>query len=181
MKPIVHVPHVVLTTPAKTVTAFDKRLGKLVAEMKATLVSTKNPKGVGLAAAQIGEPWRVFVTRLKEESAIRVFVNPEIVKRSEDQTDGVPERENKLEGCLSIPKIWGKVKRAKTFTLRFQDEQGRKHEEQFAGFLATIIQHETDHTNGILFTQRVLEQNGKLYQPARDEAGKEILEEILLT
>ena len=181
MKPIVHVPHVVLTTPAKTVTAFDKRLVKLVSEMKATLIATKNPKGVGLAGPQVGESWRVFLTRPKESGPISVFVNPEIIKHSVEQTDGVPERNNKLEGCLSIPKIWGKIKRAKTLTLRFQDEQGREHEEQFTGFLATIIQHETDHTNGILFTQRVLEQNGKLYQPARDEAGKEILEEITIT
>ncbi|MBI3955873.1 peptide deformylase [Candidatus Gottesmanbacteria bacterium] len=180
MKPIVHVPNQVLTTQTQTVTVFDKRLTKLIEEMTATLIATKNPKGVGLAAPQIGQPWRVFITRPKEESVIRVFINPEIIKRSDEETDGVPERENKLEGCLSIPKIWGKVKRAKTLSLRFQDEQGRWHEEQFAGFLATIIQHETDHTNGILFTQRVLEQKGTLFQTGRDKDGKEVLEEITI-
>ena len=180
MKAIVKVPHTVLTASAKTVTQFDKRLVKLTTEMKATLLSTKNPKGVGLAAPQIGEPWRVFITRPREESNVRVFINPEIIKRSDDQTDGVPERENKLEGCLSVPKIWGKVKRAKTLTLRFQDERGVRHEEAFLGFLATIIQHETDHTNGILFTQRALEQKGKMYQTTRDNEGKEVLEEITL-
>lgn len=178
MKPVVTIPHSMLSTPAKTVTQFDKRLAKLVAEMKSTLVVAKNPKGVGLAAPQIGEPWRVFITRPKEESAIRVFVNPEIIKRSDEKTDGIPERENKLEGCLSIPKIWGKVTRAKTLTLRYQDEQGITHEEEFTGFLATIIQHETDHINGILFTQRVLEQKNKLYQTGKDEEGKEVLEEL---
>lgn len=181
MKPIVPIPNVILTKPAKTVTQFDKRLGKLVDEMKTTLLSAKNPKGVGLAAPQIGEPLRVFITRPKEESVIRVFINPEIVNASDDQTDGVPERENKLEGCLSIPKIWGKVKRAKTLTLRYQDETGDVHEEEFSGFLATIIQHETDHTNGVLFTQRVLEQKSTLYQTGKDEEGKEVLEEIVLT
>lgn len=178
MKPIVYISNAVLTSPAKTVTQFDRRLGKLVAEMKATVLSTKNPKGVGLAASQIGEPWRVFITKPREENAIRVFINPEIVSRSNEETDGVPERENKLEGCLSIPKIWGKVKRAKTLILRYQDEQRREHEEEFSGFLATIIQHETDHTNGILFTQRVLEQKSKLYQKGKDEEGKEVLEEL---
>lgn len=180
MKPIVCVPNTVLTMQAQTVTAFDKRLERLVAEMKATLQATKNPKGVGLAASQIGEPLRVFITRPKEDSVSLVFVNPEIVTFSDDVTDGVPERENKLEGCLSIPKIWGKVKRVKTLTLRFQDEQGRQHEEEFSGFLATIIQHETDHTNGILFTRRVLEQKGKLYQTGKDNEGKEVLEELSL-
>lgn len=180
MKPIVCAPNNVLVSKAQTVTVFDPRLEALISEMKTTLLETKNPKGVGLAAPQIGVPLRVFITRPKEESKIRVFINPEIIKRSDDQTDGVPGRENKLEGCLSIPKIWGKVKRAKKLTLRYQDERGLSHEESFSGFLATIIQHETDHINGILFTQRVLEQKSKMYETGKDDDGKEILEEIII-
>lgn len=180
MNPIVHVPNNVLTTPAKTVTQFDKRLHTLIREMTATLKATRNPKGVGLAAPQVGIPMRIFLTRPREKDPIRVFVNSEIIKLSTEQTEGVPERENKLEGCLSIPKIWGRVKRAATLTLRYQDEHGAAHEEEFSGFLATIIQHETDHTNGVLFTRRVLEQQGKLYQAAKDKEGKEVLEEIEL-
>lgn len=180
MKSIVLVPNAVLTESAQTVVNFDRALEKLIEQMKATLQATTNPKGVGLAAPQIGESWRVFITRPKEESKIRVFINPEIINRSDDETDGVPERENKLEGCLSIPKIWGKVKRAKKLTLRYQDERGLSHEESFSGFLATIIQHETDHINGILFTQRVLEQKSKMYETGKDDDGKEILEEIII-
>lgn len=178
MKSIVSTPHPVLSTPAKTVISFDKRLTKLVRDMIKTLRAAKNPKGVGLAAPQIGEPWRVFITKPHDE--IRVFINPEIISKSENLTDGIPGRENKLEGCLSIPKIWGRVKRVQTITLRYQDETGVSHEEQFCGFLATIIQHETDHTNGILFVQRVLEQKGKLYQSTLDEDNKETLEEVTL-
>lgn len=177
---IIHVPNTILTTPAKTVTAFDKRLHALIKEMTAILKTARNPKGVGLAAPQVAESWRVFLTRPRESDPIRVFINPKIIKQSTEQTEGVPERNNKLEGCLSIPKIWGRVHRATTLTLRYQDENGAAHEEQFTGFPATIIQHETDHTNGMLYTQRVLEQQGKLYQAARDEEGKEILEEISL-
>lgn len=180
MKPIVLVPNAVLTSPSQTVTRFDAKLESLIRQMRETLKATRNPKGVGLAAPQIGESVRVFVVRPKESDPIRVFINPEIVSASPDQTEGVPERDNKLEGCLSIPKIWGKVRRANTLTLRFRDEKGVPHEETFKGFTATIIQHETDHVNGVLFTQRVLEQNEKLYQAAQDEKGKEILEEILL-
>ena len=177
-RPIVHAHNDVLTTPAKTVTRFDKKLVSLIADMKDTLIATKNPKGVGLAAPQIGEPWRMFLT--KPADAIRVFINPEIIQKS-GQTEGAPERENKLEGCLSIPTIWGKVKRARTLKLRYQNEKGEKHEEEFEGFLATIIQHETDHVNGILFTQRVLEQKQKLYQTVKDKEDKEMLEEITLS
>lgn len=188
MKSIVCAPSSVLTSLAQTVTIFDKRLEMLIDEMKTTLLATKNPKGVGLAGPQVGQSWRIFLTRPKEESVMRVFINPEIILRSEDQTDGplrlseasVPERENKLEGCLSIPKIWGKVKRAKTLSLRYQDEKGNIHKEKFSGFMATIIQHETDHINGILFTQRVLEQKGKLYETGKDDEGKEVLEEITI-
>jgi peptide deformylase len=180
MKSIVTTPNPVLSTPARSVISFDKRLAKLVREMKASLRAATNPKGVGLAAPQIGELWRIFITRPTEKSEIRVFINPKIVQMSESKTDGVPERENKLEGCLSIPKIWGRVGRATTLSLRYQDEKGASHEEQFTGFLATIIQHEIDHTNGILFVQRVLEQKSKIYQSAKDDEGKEILEEVEL-
>jgi peptide deformylase len=180
MKPIVKVPHAVLTRPANTVTSFDKKLLRLVEEMKSTLIATANPKGVGLAAPQIGEPYRLFVTRPHEKDTIRVFINPEITKQSEQLTEGVPERDHKLEGCLSIPNIWGKVARSKSVTLTFQDEQGTQHTETFTGFMATIIQHETDHVNGVLFTHRVLMQHGIFYQSAKDEKGKEILEEIEL-
>ena len=181
MKPIVHIPHPVLTKPAATVTEFDSKLQKIVGDMKESLLSAVNPRGVGLAATQIGLGLRIFVTKPTQKAKIRVFINPEIIKPSSDVTDGVPERDNKLEACLSIPNIWGKVRRAATLTLRYQDETGKLHEEEFSGFLATIIQHETDHINGILFTQRVLEQKEKLFQVAEDEDGKEILEELKLT
>ncbi len=180
MKPIVKVPNPVLTAEASPIKSFDKKLEKLIADMKHTLLQCKNPKGVGLAAPQIGEPYKVFITRPREKDPIRVFVNPTIVSVDDTHTDGVPERDNKLEGCLSIPNIWGKVTRATGLTLRYQDEYGNSKEEQFTGFLATIIQHETDHVNGILFTHRVLEQKGTFYQSARDKNGKEVLEEIEL-
>ncbi|MBI2404734.1 peptide deformylase [Candidatus Gottesmanbacteria bacterium] len=177
MKSIVVVPHSVLTTSAKQVVSFDSNLLRLIADMKQTLHTTKNPKGVGLAAPQIGESYRIFVTRPKETAMIRVFINPRIVSAT-GETDGVPERTNKLEGCLSIPNIWGRVKRNQSLILHYQDEKGTTHEEAFTGFLATIIQHEIDHVDGILFTQRVLEQKGKMYQATKDKEGKEILEEI---
>ncbi len=180
MKPIVSVPNPVLTTKAATIKAFDKKLAALIADMKQTLIATRNPKGVGLAAPQIGESVRVFITRPTEKDTIRVFINPEIVSKTDTKTNGVPDRDNKLEGCLSIPKIWGKVARASALTLSYQDETGAFHTEQFSGFLATIIQHETDHTNGVLFTHRVLEQQSTFYQSAKDEQGKEVLEEIEL-
>ncbi len=180
MKPIVHVPHDVLVTPAKPVTSFDDKLTKLIRDMEETLLATVNPKGVGLAATQVGVGLRVFLTKPTANAKIRAFINPEILAKSDTLTDGVPERHNKLEGCLSIPNVWGNVRRSASLTLRYQDEKGNVHEEAFSGFLATIIQHETDHINGILFTQRVLEQKEKLFQVATEKDGNEVLEEIPL-
>ena len=179
MKPIVKIPHPVLYTPAKTVMSFDKKLMTMIADMKQSLLNARNPKGVGLAAPQIGLPWRIFITRPTEKSAIRVFINPEILSASPIPKT-THEKDHKLEGCLSVPKIWGHVRRSDTLTLRYQDEKGELHEEEFSGFMATIIQHETDHTNGTLFTMRIIEQKGKFYQIAMDEEGKEVLDEIEL-
>ena len=178
MKPIVTVPDTVLTNPAAEVTAFDRSLRTLLTHMHETLLATVDPKGVGLAATQVGVALRIFITKPTAASEIREFINPVILHKSDSLTKGIPERENKMEGCLSIPKIWGNVHRAMSLTLQYQDATGAKHEEVFKGFLATIIQHETDHINGILFTQRVLEQKEKLYQITTDDDGKEVLDEI---
>lgn len=178
MKPIVLIPHTVLSSYAKTVDVFDNALASFVEEMKQTLLATTNPKGVGLAAPQVCESLRIFITKPTATAKIRVFINPVIAHHASEVADEAPEQEDKLEGCLSIPNIWGKVHRTKTLTLTYQDLKGKIHTEQFKGFLAIIIQHETDHINGILFTQRVLEQKNKMYQVAYDEDGKEVLDEI---
>ncbi len=176
MSHIVTIPDPVLNAVAIPVINFDKKLLRILEDMKNTLIHTTNPKGVGLAAPQVGLSLQIFITRPREKDAIRVFINPVI----ESMTEGDAESKSKLEGCLSIPKIWGHVRRAPQLTLTFQDETGTKHTEDFKGFFATIIQHETDHLNGRLFTSRVLEQKGKFYQTVYDKDGKEELEEIEL-
>jgi peptide deformylase len=177
-RPIVHIPEPVLVTPAKTVTAFDAKLRDTIADMVKTLKAATNPKGVGLAAVQVGIPYRIFVTRPTPSSPVRAFVNPEILESDLPVVDH--EREDQLEGCLSIPGVWGYVKRSQSLTLKYEDETGKPVVERFSGFMATIVQHETDHCNGILFTRRVVEQHGKLYQSVYGPRGKETLEEIHL-
>ncbi|MFH0749759.1 MAG: peptide deformylase [Candidatus Gottesmanbacteria bacterium] len=178
MRPIVHIPNTVLSKSAKRVTVFDKKLHTIIADMKETLLAAKNPKGVGLAAPQIGVPLQLFLTKPSAKEEIRVFINPDIIHT--DSPISTEKKSEHLEGCLSIPNIWGDVNRAPTVTIVYQDEKGQQHKETVTGFLATIIQHETDHINGILFTRRVLEQKNKLYQTGKDENGKEILEEITI-
>ncbi len=168
-----------LSNPAKQVTSFDKKLHTIIESMKQTLLHAKNPKGVGLAAPQVGLPLQIFLTKPSDSDAIRVFINPKITQQ-EPYDETTTKTSGHLEGCLSIPEVWGEVKRSPKLTITYQDETGERHEETVTGFLATIIQHETDHINGVLFTQRVLEQKNKLYQNAHDEKGKEILEEIVI-
>lgn len=183
---IVTVPNSVLTTPAKEVKTVDKKVKQTIAQMQKVLVATRNPKGVGLAAPQIGASLRIFITRPKEISLIRVFLNPEIIwsspKLAEIKRENIAEKtlrkEKKLEGCLSIPEIWGYLKRPAKVKLKYMDVQGKWHEEDFEGFMASIVQHETDHLNGILFTQRVLGQSSKLYRIEKNEKGEEELVEV---
>ncbi len=178
MRPIVHIPEPVLTAPTKPVVVFDKKLAKIIADLKATLLHATNPKGVGLAAPQIGIPLAIFCTRPKEKDEIRVFINPKILKSETPISNA--DKTNQLEGCLSIPGVWGTVNRSPKLTLSYQDETGKTHEEEMSGFLATIVQHEMDHLQGVLFTKRVLEQKNTFYQTVTDEKGKEVLEEISL-
>ncbi|MFH0864301.1 MAG: peptide deformylase [Candidatus Gottesmanbacteria bacterium] len=178
---IVTTPNSVLIQPSQPVGKIDKKILDSIEEMKKTLLSADKPKGVGLAAPQIGKPLRIFITKPFPKSEITIFINPEIIWQAKEMTNGVPERDNKLEGCLSIPKIWGIVKRSISLKLKYQTPDTKIHTKVFSGFMATIIQHEMDHLDGRLFSSRVLEQKGKFYKTTKDEDGKEILEEYKLT
>lgn len=179
-KAIITVPHPLLATPAKPVTFFDKRLTKLIQDMKDTLISTGQPKGVGLAATQIGVPYQLFLAKPTDRARTRVFINPVVTFTPVEESTNKQYRDKRLEGCLSIPNIWGKLERAPSIFLKYVDETGKIRQETISGFLATIVQHEVDHLRGVLFTQRVLEQHGKLYQAKKNREGKKVLEEISL-
>ena len=72
--------------------------------------------------------------------------------------------------------MWGPVTRSTKISLRYLDEKGNPHQDEFSGFMATIIQHEMDHLDGVLFTQRVLVQGGKLYREIAEEKRFEEIE-----
>lgn len=183
---IVQTPNPVLITPTQKVNKIDKTIREIVSLMKKTLTDSDNPKGVGLAAPQIGIPLSIFITRPKETSTMEVFINPEITWRSKNLAEINREKsskpsikkDRKLEGCLSINNVWGHLRRPDKVRLKYMNMEGAWEENEFSGFMATIIQHETDHLSGILFTQRVLEQKEKLYKIEEDEKEKEKLVEI---
>ncbi len=145
----------VLTKKAHNVTIFDEKLHTLLDDMKETL---KNAPGVGLAAPQIGILRRVVVLETVEGELIEL-VNPQIISSAGEIED--------IEGCLSIPNVWGIVKRPETVTVRSQDRFGQPAERIADGYNARIFCHELDHLEGVLFTQKVI----RYVDPEKEKRG----------
>jgi peptide deformylase len=119
-----------------------KEMQKLIPEMIETML-TKD--GVGLAAPQIGQSVRLITVRYKDGTL--VMGNPKIIKKS-------LVKEWDEEGCLSVPNVYGEVKRCKKITVKYLDDQGKEKQLSGEGLLARVIQHETDHLDGILFIDK---------------------------
>ncbi len=182
MLKIVQIPQKVLTIPALPVTEINRKIKKLVFDMEETLIAQVDPQGVGLAAPQVGISLTLFIMKPTPKGKTEVFINPKILKnvdssqlvvhRNKLQTKNYKlptPNSTKLEGCLSIPRIWGPVSRSFKVFLSYQDLEGKTISRWFSGFKATIIQHECDHLNGILFTQRAVEQSAKLFEEKNGE------------
>lgn len=193
MLKIVIAPNAVLSQKAEGVKKINKEVLDLIEEMKQTLLGTKDPVGVGLAAPQIGKSMRILLVKPTPKSEMLTCINPEILSKSDElkplkrPKNSVNKRAGTLEGCLSLPNIWGTVLRSPKIKLQYLDEKGTKHAQTFINFTATIVQHEIDHLDGILFPARVLEQKarlpsgqGKLYKSRKNEEGEDEFEEMTL-
>ena len=172
MLKIVEVPNKILTQPVKKVLKIDAKIKNLILEMEKTLISQTDPQGVGLAAPQVGSNLAIFIIKPTLKSKTEVFINPQIIKTFSTKKINKKTHSPLFEGCLSIPHIWGPIKRAKTVLLRYQTLEGLTKEKLFTGFKAIIIQHEVDHLHGILFTQRSLEQKQPLYEEKNGQLVK---------
>lgn len=178
---VVQAPHEVLSAKAKKVEKIDDAILKFIEDMKGTLVAQKDPEGIGLAAPQVGRSVQIFIVKPDGEAPFDVYINPvlEIMpEKPERPVKKKKEERQKLEGCLSLKVIWGTVKRAKKVKLTWTDEKGKSHEAYFSGFYATILQHEYDHLQGILFPRRVLEQKGQLYKSHKDKEGHDVFDPV---
>ncbi|MBV7256352.1 peptide deformylase [Pacificimonas sp. WHA3] len=150
--PIIETPDPLLKQVSQPVDAVTDELRVLMDDMLETMYAAP---GIGLAAVQVGHPVRALVIDLQElpegeeddEKRVRnpmYFVNPEILETSEEMT-------SYNEGCLSVPEQYADVKRPSTITARWLDYDGKPHEREIGGFLATVLQHEMDHLEGVLF------------------------------
>lgn len=126
--------------------------------LKDLKLTMKKKDGVGLAAPQIGKNIRVFTVNTKN-GAIAI-INPRIVKRSVLKEWGE-------EGCLSVPGTYGEVKRHKRIEVEYLDENGKTSKTEASGLLARIFQHENDHLDGILFTDKAK----KIIYPEKQRAS----------
>ena len=133
-----------LRRKAAPVEQVTKKTVKLVADMLETM---REAEGVGLAAPQIGFSERIIVVDIGEGPL--VFINPEIIHYEGTAID--------VEGCLSVPERRGYVKRSAEVTVEGLSEKGRAVRVSADGWLARVIQHEVDHLNGVLFTDKLME------------------------
>src|SRR3989338_10374526 len=168
--------HKILTVPdkrlrqrSKEVPSFDHSLKSLIANLTEMLEIQTGPPGLGLSAPQIGIFKRVFVAKIKNR--IKSFVNPKILKTSKKEI-------TYLEGCFSVPNLYGHVARPAEIDLEACDKHGKKIKSHYTGLPSRIIQHEVDHLNGILFIDHVHTQNGKIFKVEKAKGGKEQFVEV---
>ena len=144
IKPLIILPDPVLRQTSSLVEQVDGDLRKLADDMLDTMYDAP---GIGLAAVQVGIPKRMLVIDLSkddEEKQPRIFINPEILASSD-------ERSTYEEGCLSIPDYYAEVERPAKVTVKYIDIAGKEQVIDTEGLLATCLQHEIDHLNGVLF------------------------------
>jgi peptide deformylase len=161
VREILIIPDKRLRLVSKPVAKIDAATKKLVEEMFETMYDAP---GIGLAAIQVGEPRRIVTMDLAkkdEPKEPQVFINPEIVSHS-------GEKNTHEEGCLSIPEYYEEVERPAAVKLRYLDLDGKPHEVEADGLLATCIQHEIDHLNGVLFIDHIskLKRDRVIKKPA---------------
>lgn len=181
---IITIPNPTLHERSKRIGHIDDEVVQLAQDMiRATLDwedGREHEFGAALAAVQVAKPYRLIVIRDdfddKEQKSFSVFINPEIVK-----VEGEPTEE--LEGCLSVKDIYGSVERYPKVKVKALSLEGRPVRVTATGFLARVFQHEIDHTNGVVFVDRVkdpkklfrLQSNGKfipvtqVQEPSHDQ------------
>jgi peptide deformylase len=143
--PILQYPDPRLNQIAAPIVRVDEKISRLIKDMAETMYAAP---GVGLAATQVDQPVRVIVIDISEtRDELRVFINPELIAAS-----GQAERE---EGCLSVPDVFEKVRRAERVTVQALDARGQPFVLEAEGLLAVCIQHEMDHLEGKVFVEKL--------------------------
>ena len=144
IRPILTAPDPRLKAVSEPVSRVDDEIRRLVDDMVESMYAAD---GIGLAAIQVGVPKQVLVMDLDQKDGKknpRAYINPKILWASEEMATFE-------EGCLSVPEIWDEVERPAKIRAEYLDRDGKRHELEAEGLLATCLQHEMDHLEGILF------------------------------
>tara|TARA_R110002020_G_scaffold6875_5_gene29118 strand:- start:4591 stop:5109 length:519 start_codon:yes stop_codon:yes gene_type:complete len=148
IKPIIYLPDPILRQQSQPVERVDQDLSSFIDDMIETMYDAP---GIGLAAIQVGVPRRLLVIDVAGKDEPRnpqVFINPELVATGDEIS--VYE-----EGCLSIPDYYADVERPESITVKHLDRDGKERVTEAGGLLATCLQHEIDHLNGVLFIDHI--------------------------
>lgn len=162
---IISLPNIHLREESKTITEISPEVVKVIEDMTDATISWDESRehevGVALAAVQINQLYRIIIVRKdyedKNDLTFIPFINPEVVKLYGDIVED-------YEGCLSVPDIYGKVPRYDKAKIKAIDIDGKSFEITVKGFMARIFQHEIDHTNGIVFVDRIKEREDCFYR-----------------
>lgn len=141
----------ILRTKSAPVKKIDRKIKQLVKDMTDTMMDCD---GLGIAASQVGVNLRIYIARLNFDTPHEMLVpmlNTEFLSMSEETVDVE-------EGCLSLPKRFGIVRRSAEVTIKYMDVKGKDHTLHFTGLNARIMQHETDHLNGILIADKMIRE-----------------------
>lgn len=139
----------ILRKKSKKVKEINEKIITLLDDMRETMAEAD---GIGLAAVQVGSLKRIFIAELgdeEDEDRVIEFINPEIIEFDGSQVN--------IEGCLSVPNESGHVERPTSITLRAMDRTGELYDYTFYDYDATVICHEYDHLDGILYTDKIIE------------------------
>jgi peptide deformylase len=168
------VPMEILTYPASVLSRPARRITRregldLHALHRDMAEAMEQNHGVGLAAPQVGLSLRFFIAHDSQAQQTRGFVNPQIVRTSQETIV-------RGEGCLSFPELYGDVERSSWIVMRYQNLDFRHLEERFEGHFARVLQHELDHLNGVLLIDRAVDGLHRWEEGAEDEEGAEAVE-----
>ena len=155
--PIRNFPDPTLKQKAKRVRTIDRSVKKLISDMIETLNADSGR--AGLAAPQLGFPFRIIVVRIPEKEA-RAIINPKIARKKGERWVH--------EGCLSVNDFFRTIKRAESVTVKGRDQNGKEIRIKAEGLLAQALEHEIDHINGVLYLDH-LESTDKLYKIEPEE------------
>lgn len=150
--PVVLYPDKILKQQTRPVVEITDEMIQLLDDLYETMLAHD---GIGIAAPQIGKNLRIAIVALGdeeegEEEEIFELINPQIIQKKGSSVD--------VEGCLSLPKVYGTVERAEEVTVRYINREGHEMEVDAYGYLARAFQHEIDHLNGEVFVDKIIER-----------------------